>query len=163
MRRLASDLRVRSQSYNLFVLTRKCDSYIYVHQRLLRSMQRPPQGPSEQRKGIFQGFEHPNIQKSSFNDEMERSELELDQTTYSEDFSVSHFVGNRGGGANAGQFRTMPTPQTRESLRPPPPQTSLFTRAWISRPTNPAYSMFGCTGEDSCGEAGKQRISICRR
>ena len=98
MRRLASDLRVRSQSYNLFVLTRKCDSYIYVHQRLLRSMQRPPQGPSEQRKGIFQGFEHPNIQKSSFNDEMERSELELDQTTYSEDFSVSHFVGNRGRG-----------------------------------------------------------------
>jgi hypothetical protein len=64
---LASDLRVRSQSYLLFVLTRKCDRHRVSNRRILclctseafrSNLMQNPSGPSEQRNGIFQGLEY---------------------------------------------------------------------------------------------------------
>ena len=139
------------------------ECYIYVHQRLSEPILcNDPSWPSERSKGIFEGFEYTEYSKKFIEWWDWRDSSQIWTKLPILKTSQYPILRGIGGGANAGRFRTTSTPQTRDGLRPPP-QTSLFTRPWISRPTNPAYSMFGCAGKDSCGEAGKQRISICRR
>ncbi len=103
-----------------------------------------------------------NTQRNSFNDETERLEPELRPKYWR--FRSIPFFGNRGRG-NCGAVPHKADPAN--AGRPPAPlqrHQSLFPQdqRFLVQPSRLTRCL-AVPEEDSCGEVGKQRISICRR
>jgi hypothetical protein len=144
----------------LCVLTRKYDRhrvfngrcYIYIHQRPSgATLCKTTQGLQSKEMVSSRDLSILTIQRISINDE-KRELAELGPNYWR--FLSIPFFRNRGRG-KCGVIPHNP------ALRPP--QTSLFTRPWISCPTNRAYSMFGFAEKTSVVRPESSGISICRR